>query len=116
MDFERARSVILDLLKSTGRAKNSDMIGLLGGDRDLFERVREDLIFNDLVADKDSVGLISLEGDHAAPAADTHPLPGEVRVFLSYGRRDAAALVDRLCADLSAAGFSTCRHDGLWCR
>jgi TIR domain len=108
MDFEHARSVVLNFLKSTGRAKNSDLIGLLGGDRDMFERVREDLIFNDLAADKDSVGLIYRSEPGAVPA---QPLASssKARAFISYGRRDAAALVDRLYSDLSKAGFTVWR-------
>src|SRR5689334_8481343 len=108
MDFEHARSLVLNFLKSTGRAKNSDLIGLLGGDRDMFERVREDLIFNDFAADKDAVGLVFLGGPGETPTQSVAS-PSKARVFISYGRRDAAELVDRLYSDLSNAGFAVWR-------
>ncbi|HEX3654481.1 MAG TPA: TIR domain-containing protein [Pirellulales bacterium] len=34
---------------------------------------------------------------------------GRPKVFISYGRKDARELVDRLCVDLTAAGFSVWR-------
>src|SRR5438552_3284219 len=47
--------------------------------------------------------------DHAwVPAADTDTgaaPAARTRLFLSYGRKDAAALADRLRADLEARGF-----------
>jgi len=108
MDFEHARSVVLNFLRSAGRAKNSDLIGLLGGDREMFERVREDLIFYDLATDKDSVGLI-LRNEAAAASIRPQTSASKARAFISYGRRDAGPLVDRLCADLSKLGFSVWR-------
>jgi WD40 repeat protein len=36
-------------------------------------------------------------------------VPGRPKVFISYGRKDARELVDRLCVDLTAAGFDVWR-------
>ena len=60
MDLKEAKAIILHLLQSQGKAKNSEMIQAIGGDAALFELVREDLIFNDLAEDKKNVGLVYL--------------------------------------------------------
>jgi len=51
-----------------------------------------------------SVQTRSAEKDRASPSAKA------VKVFLSYGRSDAKALADRLCLDLTQAGY-TCWQD-----
>ena len=106
MNFEQAREAALALLKAQGRAKNSELLAAVGGDRELLARVREDLIFDDVAKDKDGVGLIAMMP--AATVATDSPA-AKPRVFLSYGRRDASAFVDRLCVDLAAAGFDVWR-------
>lgn len=52
VDLKEAKAIILRLLQTQGKAKNSEMIQAIGGDAALFELVREDLIFNDLAEDK----------------------------------------------------------------
>ena len=52
MNCEQARASVLTLLQAQGRAKNSELLALLGCDRELLEQVREDLIFQDLAKDK----------------------------------------------------------------
>lgn len=76
MNVEQAKAVILRILKNQGRAKNSEMIEAIGGDRELFELAREDLIFNDLAEDKNNVGLVYTgqgaqegRGERTPPAA-----------------------------------------------
>ncbi len=58
MNFDEALVIVQSLLKKEGKALNSQMTDALGRDRELFERVREYLIFNDLAEDKKGVGLI----------------------------------------------------------
>lgn len=122
MDFDRAREVILQLLRSKGKSKNSEMLDALGGDSGLLAQVREDLLFNDLAEDKKGVGLIYTGPPEQAPLPDgpSHAAPAtpQVRqgtaaggpptrgqVFISYGRRDAEKLANRLAVDLAAHGY-----------
>ena len=109
MNCEQARASVLTLLQAQGRAKNSELLALLGGDRALLDQVREDLIFHDLAKDKDGVGLIALASAAPTPASTSAAPITKPRVFLSYGRRDASAFVDRLCVDLAAAEFDVWR-------
>jgi hypothetical protein len=112
MDFDAARQTVLELLRREGRARNSQLVELLGNDAALFERVREDLLFNDLAEDKKGVGLI-YAGPTAPPAAATAEPPPSAptvavarRVFISYGRADAADLAHKLQGDLQALGHT----------
>ncbi|MBL8830546.1 MAG: toll/interleukin-1 receptor domain-containing protein, partial [Planctomycetaceae bacterium] len=47
--------------------------------------------------------------DIAAAPTPSSPSNGKPKVFVSYGRKDARELVDRLCIDLTAAGFDVWR-------
>ena len=62
MDFEHARSVVLNFPNATGYTKNTELLGLIAGDRDIFDRVHAVVIFHGLPEDKDSVGLIYRAG------------------------------------------------------
>jgi hypothetical protein len=115
LDFPQASETILSLLKKQGKATNSEMTAALGGDADLFTRVRESLILDDLAKDKKGVGLVYTgpPGDETttvaeipsgAPAPDPPADAAPRRVFISYGRKDAAPLAQRLLADLEARG------------
>ena len=103
MDFDEARKTILNILIEKGRAKNRTMIEMIGGDHDLFEQVREDLIFEDLADDKKNVGLIYIgtkRGLATGAAKSEFPndlqedaisLPSQNKsfdVFISYSNRD----------------------------
>jgi hypothetical protein len=99
MPFEEARAAILNYLQSTGRAKNSDLLGLVGGNRELFDLVREDLIHQDLALDNDSVSLVYCGAAGTAQTPVAEPTTDTPKIFLSYGRRDAAGLADRLYAE-----------------
>ena len=57
MDINLATKTILDYLKLHQRARNSVLIDLLGGNKDLFNEVREELILYDLAEDKKGMGL-----------------------------------------------------------
>ena len=131
MEFAEAREVVLDVLRHAGKAKNSQMLEVLGGDEVLLEKVREDLIFDDLAEDKKGVGLIYIgptdetdalgtdEGESSPairPPANADPdLPSPAtaepdqgerpQVFISYGRLDAKQLADRLSVDLAGRGY-----------
>lgn len=114
MDFDRAKHCLLALLQRQGQAKNSELIAALGGDAALFERVREDLLFDDLAEDKKGVGLVYTgpaggpppeAPPAAAPAPEETPPSSPPRaIFLSYGRADAGELAARLHADLQQQG------------
>jgi WD40 repeat protein len=124
MNFDEAREIVLQILRTKGKAKNSEMLQALGGDTGLLEQVREDLLFNDLAEDKKGVGLIytgpalrpelSNEPAAAAPiiaqaaaeammAAEPQPVVSR-RIFLSYGHDEHAALARRLKQDLEGRG------------
>ena len=108
MTVDEARQVVLELLQTRGKAKNSEMLQALGGDEALFDKVCEDLVFEGQAADVNSAGLrfkgAASTAESASCAAAT--TPGAV-VFISYGRRDAKELADRLAVDLKVHGFST---------
>jgi hypothetical protein len=58
MNFEHAREVVVNLLRQHGRARTSELLAAVGGDDALWwQRVRKDLIFNDLAKDMNRVGL-----------------------------------------------------------
>ncbi|HGE72861.1 TPA: TIR domain-containing protein, partial [Candidatus Poribacteria bacterium] len=109
MDFDKAKELIIELLRKNGKAKNSEMIDLLDGDRELFERVREDLIFDDIAKDKDNVGLIYIssdqdEAEEAKPEESTDEKFLTRFIFISYGRNDASDLAKKLKKELEAKG------------
>jgi len=79
-NFEDAKNTILHLLQSKGKATNRQMIRAIGGDKELFEDIREALILDDLAKDKDGVGLeytgrpVESETQHESiPESDTTP-------------------------------------------
>lgn len=113
MTFADARAAVLQLLQSKGRAKNSEMLQLVGGDAVLLEEVREDLIFTDLAEDKKGVGLIYVGSASPQPAEPAPPPPAapppapaaaRCRIYLSYAPTDAAEVAARLEHDLQAHG------------
>jgi hypothetical protein len=104
--FEEAREAALAKLRQQGKAKNSELLALIGGDAALLEKVREDLIFEELAEDIRGVGLRYTAPAASAPAETG---AGPVKIFLSYGRRDAGALAQRLEKDLKAHGYETWR-------
>ena len=104
MDWDLAIDTILKYLKQHGGATNTTLIELLEGDEILFNKIREHLIFSDLVKDKNSAGLVYIDSD-----TDPLPVPSEAhgasrRIFLSYGRKDAEELALKLTEGLSDAG------------
>ena len=60
MDLKSARKIILTHLQSQKGPTNFKLIELIGGDLPLFERIKEELIFNDLAEDKKGAGLVYL--------------------------------------------------------
>jgi hypothetical protein len=76
MNEQQAREAILALLRQKGRATNSEMLALVGLNRELFERLREELILDDLAADKNGVGLV-WKGHTGETSVDRPPSPRE---------------------------------------
>ncbi|MDB5337905.1 MAG: hypothetical protein JWN70_3524 [Planctomycetaceae bacterium] len=72
MHLEQGIAVALRLLQQQAKAKNSELLELLGGDQELLEKVRESLIFDDLAQDKNGVGLV-YAGPAASPATNESP-------------------------------------------
>lgn len=114
MNFADAKQAILLLLKSRGKATNREMIRALGGDAELFAEVRESLVLDDLARDKDGAGLVNVVSPPAAtrPAEAGAPVESPAvppqsrhRLFMSYGRKDAAALASRLKNDLEKHAY-----------
>ena len=108
MNFDDARKVVLELLRKNGKAKNSEMLALFGGDEQILAQVREDLLFNDLADDKKGVGLVYLNERDEQPTKtplDTGLLVSSgttftYDVFLSFASRDkgvANRIFDALC-------------------
>ncbi len=100
MEFEEATSLVLRLLEEKGKAKNSEMMKLCGNDRELFDRVREDLIFNDLAEDKKGVGLVYVRPPSEVPPLEvpvaedvqevvaSEPNIPDADVVISYSHKD----------------------------
>jgi WD40 repeat protein len=99
VDFDEARALVLRLLEGRGKATNSDMVEVCGDDQKLFERVRQDLILNDLAEDKKGVGLIytghsvqetsPIEAHPGPPSQATPPATTSAKeVFISYAHAD----------------------------
>ena len=75
MTLEEARSIVIELLCLQGVRQEQRLIHALGDDSALFERVREDLIFNDLAEDKKGVGLVYAGPFPDRPVKATAPAP-----------------------------------------
>jgi len=116
MDFDSAREFILTYLQAWNGATNSRLIELIGGDVSLFERIKEDLIFNDLAEDKKGAGLVYIgsanviaeekTGLQDCPESVKNEVPVSHKVFISYGRKDAETVANKLSADLEALGHN----------
>ncbi|MDQ0291579.1 TIR domain-containing protein [Oligosphaera ethanolica] len=104
MNDEESRNAVLALLRRQGKVRNSEVLALLGGRQDLFGKIREDLLFEELAEDVHGLGL-----RYTGPAATPATGAGPVRLFLSYGRRDAADLAQRLEKDLKDKGYKVWR-------
>lgn len=118
MNFDIALSKIFNHLKENQGATNRTLISLIEDDKDLFDKVREHLIFNDIAEDKKGVGLIYVQkqnsiinpneeneineiligvGDGPAPVK-------KFKIFISYGRKDAENLAHKIANDLKEQG------------
>ncbi len=118
MSFDDALNKILNYLKGNQGATNRVLIELIDGDTALFEKVREHLIFNDLAEDKKGSGLIYLkqakEGiNRTEPIKKNEDLPRtreresdikSFKIFISYGRKDAEELANKIANDLTGFG------------
>jgi hypothetical protein len=107
MHFDEAKNAVLSILRQQGKAKNSEMLALIGGDAAVLERVREDLLFEALAEDMRTAGLRYTgieEKPLIEPAADV-----SLKIFLSCGRRDASDLAERLEQDLKAHRYEVWR-------
>ncbi|MBN2684294.1 MAG: toll/interleukin-1 receptor domain-containing protein [Pontiellaceae bacterium] len=105
MNFDDARSAVLALLRQKGKVRNSEMLRLVGGSEALLAEIREDLLFEELAEDlRGNVGL-RYTGMEEGPVETGDP----VKLFISYGRRDASTLAERLEGDLRAAGYEVWR-------
>jgi WD40 repeat protein len=114
MDFESAQKIILTYLQSWKGATNSKLIDLIEGDASLFERVKEDLIFNDLAEDKKGVGLVYIDPEKVTDDINIEIRPEQKivqisgsasrKVFISYGRKDAEEIANKLLTDLRTKG------------
>jgi len=105
--MDQARIIVLSILENKGRAKNSELIQAIGGDRDLFELVREDLIFNDLAEDKKNVGMVIInqtggEGGQEKPpppamrpGREKNPEPARRRAESPFPQRESEAQKER---------------------
>jgi WD40 repeat protein len=118
MTFEFALEKILGYLKDNQGATNRALTELVEGDMILFEKIREHLIFNDLAEDKKGVGLVYLKKDSpdrtliseneklkvAFEAEPKETSEQSYRIFISYGRKDAEDLANRIAVDLRVLG------------
>ena len=118
MTFENALNKVLNYLRENHGATNSVLVELIGGDNDLFEKIREHLIFNDLAEDKKGVGLVYLKsGEPPDIVVETkekqqdssksglkEPADRYYKIFLSYGRKDAEELARKIASDLTGLG------------
>jgi tetratricopeptide (TPR) repeat protein len=98
-------------LRDRGKATNKEMIDVIGGDRKLFERVRETLILDAVAGDDaDGVGLVYIRRplDDAdvdlASRVGIEPTKLSLRVFVSYGHDSTAPIAKRLARDLKLRG------------
>jgi WD40 repeat protein len=132
MTFEDAQASVLSHLRARGKATNYDLIDLLGGDESLFQRIRQTLILDDLAEDYKGAGLvytgfgeenpeIETDRDERSPEPSVASKEGQgkatpdgqpQKVFLSYGRKDAAGLAQRLKEALEADGHTVWMDQG----
>jgi WD40 repeat protein len=118
MTFENALDKVVSFLKENHGATNRILTELIEGDSDLFEKIREHLIFNDLAEDKKGVGLVYIQQDDECittpetitgqedftDAEVTTSPAGSYRIFISYGRKDAEDLALKIASDLTGIG------------
>lgn len=109
--LDRSKEQLTEYLRGRGKATNREMIDVLGGDRELFERAREALILDEVADDRKGVGLV-FRAKAGADAAST-PAPAQassasplrpLRIFLSYGHDEFAPLAEKLLQDLKQRG------------
>lgn len=118
MTFENALNKVLNYLRENHGATNSILVELIEGDTDLFEKIREHLIFNDLAEDKKGVGLVYLKSDKpfdivvetkekqedSEKSGLKEPTERFYKIFISYGRNDAEELAHKIASDLTSLG------------
>jgi hypothetical protein len=105
MNLDEARQIVLQLLRTQGRAKNSELLHAIGGDETLWNQVREDLLFEGLAEDVHGAGLkCTAPAESSEPASPPPPAPTCRLVFISYGRSDATAFAKQLAEDLQRSG------------
>jgi len=110
MNFDTALQRILAHLKQHHKATNTVLTELVEGDSELFNKVKEQLIIDDLAEDIKGAGLsycVSTGADEDGQTDTDSALPemtGPLKVFLSYGRQDAEVLARKLEKDLLAMG------------
>lgn len=110
MNFDTALQRILAYLKQHHKATNTVLTELVEGDPDLFNKVKEQLIIDDLAEDLKGAGLvycgsIGNSDDHLTEAEyGPPPKAGPLKIFLSYGRQDAELLARKLEKDLVGMG------------
>jgi hypothetical protein len=108
MGFDEAKAAVLLMLRQQGKARNSELLQLTGGDAALLELIREELLFEEQAEDIRGAGL-RYTGPTAQLAAHEDGSSGPLKIFLSYGRRDAGDLATRLEKDLKAQGYEIWR-------
>ena len=118
MTFEFALEKILNFLKDNHGTTNLILTELIEGDTVLFAKIREHLIFNDLAVDKKGVGLVySGKGETVKSIVETNEIqqnssvsllntPSDTiyKIFISYGRKDAEELANKIAFDLKVLG------------
>ncbi|MBM3298437.1 MAG: toll/interleukin-1 receptor domain-containing protein [Deltaproteobacteria bacterium] len=116
MTQEQAKTLVLGRLQADGKAKNSELLELLGGDQALFDRVREDLIFHNQARDYQQVGLVYCGPKDQGTASEARPPsrnvseilasspPRKLRIFLSYGHDEHAELAIKIKDSLEERG------------
>jgi WD40 repeat protein len=124
MEYHEAYKLALDLLQNKKRITNFELLEKMKGDASLLQRVRQELILQNLAEDYKNVGLIQVElkpssisnslensrqpfGNNITTASETHR---NIRIFISYGRKGRGlALAERLEHDLSLKGYDVYR-------
>ena len=119
MTRDEAREAILSHLRNHGKAAHLDLIDLVG-EETLYQRIRQTLILEDVAEEHKHVGLRYLGSDNdnsrseevvsptRAPetGADAEDSVPPRKVFLSYGRKDAEDLAQRLKEVLEQDGHT----------
>ncbi|NBV86964.1 MAG: TIR domain-containing protein, partial [Verrucomicrobia bacterium] len=119
MSHERLRAI----LESCGQLEHLQTFEAQGYDDSLLGEITEEVLANEIGVAGGGYRKKILKAIQAALAAQdtpkppsatpdpSTPAPSEERtkVFLSYGRRDAADIAERLHRDLTAAGFDVWR-------